>query len=119
MRLPPPDVVATWPAPNYINPETRGPALIIVELIMLPLATICLALRLYVRFKLLNTSHWDDWMMVGAAVRSSFPTYRMHDGHTADDCIPVNSDRRRGSHYMRCAGLYTLRMGASHLGPDV
>jgi hypothetical protein len=71
MRLPPPEVVATWPPPNYINPETRGPALIIVELITLPLATICLALRLYVRFKVLNTSHWDDWMMVGAAVRST------------------------------------------------
>lgn len=68
MRLPPPEVVASWPPPNYINPETRGPALIIVELITLPIAAACLALRLYVRFKVLSTSHWDDWMMVGAAV---------------------------------------------------
>ncbi|KAG7284914.1 hypothetical protein NEMBOFW57_009529 [Staphylotrichum longicolle] len=32
MRSPPPEILATWPKPNYVNPETRGPALAIVEL---------------------------------------------------------------------------------------
>ncbi|KAH9903640.1 hypothetical protein F4778DRAFT_790696 [Xylariomycetidae sp. FL2044] len=26
MQLPPPSVIANWPKPNYIDPETRGPA---------------------------------------------------------------------------------------------
>ncbi|KAL2133306.1 hypothetical protein VTI74DRAFT_2572 [Chaetomium olivicolor] len=67
MRFPPPEVVATWPAPNYVNPVTRGPAVIIVELITLPLALTCLALRLYVRMKIMCKSEMDDWMMCGAA----------------------------------------------------
>lgn len=70
MRVPPPEVKATWPKPNYVNPETRGPALLIVELTILPLALIILILRLYVRTMLLKNSGWDDWLMVGAAVRS-------------------------------------------------
>jgi hypothetical protein len=68
MRLPPPEVRATWPKPNYVDPETRGPALIIVELTILPLALLTLALRLYARVVLLKNGGWDDWLMVGAAV---------------------------------------------------
>jgi len=68
MRLPPPEVKATWPKPNYIDPETRGPALLIVELTVLPIALIVLVLRLYVRCIVLKNSGWDDWLMVCAAV---------------------------------------------------
>lgn len=68
MRLPPPEIVATWPLPNYTNPATRGPALIIVELITLPVSLICLGLRLYVRIKIYGRSELDDWLMVGGAV---------------------------------------------------
>lgn len=71
MRQPPPEVLASWPKPNYIDPETRGPALMIVELIALPLALLCLALRLFVRIKILRKTGWDDWLMVGAAVSIS------------------------------------------------
>ncbi|KAK4040686.1 hypothetical protein C8A01DRAFT_46055 [Parachaetomium inaequale] len=67
MRLPPPEVLASWPAPNYTNPQTRGRALIIVELITLPIALICLGLRLYARIHVMGRSEWDDWMMVVAA----------------------------------------------------
>ncbi len=69
MRLPPPDVVASWPAPNYINPETRGPALIIVELLTVFISTVCIALRLYVKAHVIHSVGWDDWLIVGAAVR--------------------------------------------------
>ena len=68
MRLPPPEVLASWPAPNYTNPQTRGPALIIVELITLPIALICLGLRLYARVHVMGRTDWDDWLMVAAAV---------------------------------------------------
>ncbi|KAI1856340.1 uncharacterized protein JN550_013826 [Neoarthrinium moseri] len=66
MRFPSPEVMASWPKPNYENPENRGPALLIVELVALPLAIICVALRLYVRVHLIKGSGWDDWLMVAA-----------------------------------------------------
>ena len=68
MRLPPPDVVASWPAPNYVDPETRGPALLITVLIIMPIALVTLACRLYVRMYLLRRAGWDDWLMIAAAV---------------------------------------------------
>lgn len=40
----------------------------IVELTVLPLALICLGLRLYVRLHMLKRSWWDDWLMVAAAL---------------------------------------------------
>ncbi|KAI4595252.1 hypothetical protein KJ359_006926 [Pestalotiopsis sp. 9143b] len=66
MRFPPPEVIASWPKPNYKDPESRGPALLIVELTALPLAIICVALRLYVRIHVIKRSGWDDWLMVAA-----------------------------------------------------
>jgi hypothetical protein len=69
MRFPPLSVIATWPAPNYVDPVTRGSALLIVELIFLPLALICVCLRLYVRIRMLRKVWWDDWLMAAAAVR--------------------------------------------------
>src|ERR1700733_9148056 len=71
MRYPPLEVLASWPRPNYKNPITRGPALMIVELAILPIALICVTLRLWVRIRWLHKSWWDDWLMVVAAV--SFP----------------------------------------------
>jgi hypothetical protein len=68
MRFPPPEVMASWPVPNYKDPVTRGPALMIVELTILPVALICVALRLWVRIRWLRKSWWDDWLMVVAAV---------------------------------------------------
>ncbi|KAH6631238.1 hypothetical protein F5144DRAFT_592292 [Chaetomium tenue] len=67
MRLPPPEVVASWPAPNYTNPEKQGPTLIIVELTTLSIALICLGLRLYARKQRLQALAPDDWLMIAAA----------------------------------------------------
>lgn len=50
MRLPPPSVVASWPPPNYVDPVTRGNALLIVNIVFQGLATIALAGRLYSRY---------------------------------------------------------------------
>ena len=68
MRFPPPEVIMSWPAPNHENPATRGPGLLITELTILPVALLCLCLRLYVRLFVVRSSGWDDWLMVGAAV---------------------------------------------------
>ncbi|KAK3290404.1 uncharacterized protein B0H64DRAFT_452362 [Chaetomium fimeti] len=67
MRLPPPEVVASWPTPNYTNPETQAPTLLIVELTTLSIALICLGLRLYARKRILGQYGCDDWLMMGAA----------------------------------------------------
>ena len=67
MRSPPKDVVALWPALNYIDLVTRGPALGIVEIIALCISTVCLGLRLFVRIHILRSPDWDDWLMVAAA----------------------------------------------------
>ena len=73
MRSAPPEVVASWPRPNYINPETRGPDLIIAGLVTLVFALICCALRLYVRIRIMRKTAMDDWMMVAATVRRTMP----------------------------------------------
>lgn len=68
MRNPPLEVVATWPEPNYDNPEHRGPALLIVEITIMSLAIITLLARLYVRIFKVNKSGLDDWLMLLAMV---------------------------------------------------
>jgi len=68
MRSPPPEVVANWPEPNYVDPVTRGPGLMIVELTLLPIAVIVVCLRLWVRISWLKKSWWDDYLMIAAMV---------------------------------------------------
>ena len=68
MRDPPPDVVASWPSPNYVNPEYQGPQLAIVGIVLLVLSTAVLCLRLWVRVRMKKTAGWDDWLMVVAMV---------------------------------------------------
>lgn len=41
----------------------------IVELTILPIALMCVTLRLWIRVKWLHMSWWDDYLMVVAAVR--------------------------------------------------
>ncbi|KAI5457151.1 hypothetical protein BGZ63DRAFT_366137 [Mariannaea sp. PMI_226] len=68
MRNPPPEVMATWPAPNYVNPERRGDALIIVEACMMSAAFITLMGRMYVRAFIVKMFGPDDWIMVAATI---------------------------------------------------
>ncbi|KAK0736868.1 hypothetical protein B0T21DRAFT_275393, partial [Apiosordaria backusii] len=50
----------SWPPPNHIDPETHGPANVIVELSLLGLATVLLAIRLYARVKISRGFGRDD-----------------------------------------------------------
>jgi hypothetical protein len=68
MRNPPLEVVATWPKPNYDNPEHRGPALLIVEVTIMSVAILTLMARLYVRIFKVNKHGLDDWLMLAAMV---------------------------------------------------
>ncbi|PGG98810.1 hypothetical protein GX51_06606 [Blastomyces parvus] len=61
----PPEIRATWPAPNYENPETRGPGLIITVLLFHIIGTLMVALRCYTRTRITFSFGVDDvWILV-------------------------------------------------------
>ncbi|KAL2825646.1 hypothetical protein BDW59DRAFT_161606 [Aspergillus cavernicola] len=64
MRLPPVEVILTWPTPNYINPHTRGGAVLIVSIILTILSTIITVLRVYTRLRITCTAGLDDVLIV-------------------------------------------------------
>jgi hypothetical protein len=68
MKLPPLDVIATWPKPNYDNPITQGPASIIVNNVFFAFATILVVLRLYTRLIIKKCFGWDDFFIILAYV---------------------------------------------------
>jgi len=71
MQLPPLSVIATWPQPNYVNPsEVRGPTILILTLIFIPLLVILVTLRIYTRLRLSNNFGADDIAIIAAV----FPT---------------------------------------------
>lgn len=51
-----------------------------IQTLVLVIAIVCVALRLYVRMRLIKSIGGDDWTMGGAAVRSFlfFPTWLMY-----------------------------------------
>jgi len=63
-----PEVLATWPTPNYVDPVTRGSALYIVNGIWLFLATVAVTLRLYTRIWIRNWFGLDDAFILLALV---------------------------------------------------
>lgn len=69
MQLPPKSYLATLPPPNYINPERHPPATSIVNLIMLPLCTIVVALRIFSRVRVSKSFGADDILIIVAMVR--------------------------------------------------
>ncbi|KAF2856944.1 hypothetical protein T440DRAFT_494693 [Plenodomus tracheiphilus IPT5] len=60
MRLPPYEVLLSWPTPNYDNPVTRGNALVVVNSIFLGLVIITVGLRLYTRVIIKRWFGLDD-----------------------------------------------------------
>ncbi|PGH27458.1 hypothetical protein AJ80_00937 [Polytolypa hystricis UAMH7299] len=64
MRNPPPEVVASWPKPNYVDPEYQGPAMTIIGIVFLAISVVVVCLRLWVRVYMRRSSGWDDWVMV-------------------------------------------------------
>ena len=71
MQLPPPEVYLTWPEANYQHPsEVRGPAILVLTFIFVPLLVILVALRTYTRLRLTKNFGYDDIAIVAAV----FPT---------------------------------------------
>lgn len=71
MRSPPPDVLVSWPKPNYIDPERRGNESVIVQSILVVLVTAILIIRLYARIAITRAGiGLDDALIIIAWVRS-------------------------------------------------
>ena len=68
IRPVPVSVILSWPKPNYIDPERRGPALLIVNGILLPVAMTVVGLRLYTRLVITRSAGLDDAFAALAAV---------------------------------------------------
>jgi hypothetical protein len=68
------EVILGWPAPNYINPDTRGPESWIVSAIFLAAATFSVGVRLWTRVFIRKWVGPDDLLIVLAFVRSVLTT---------------------------------------------
>ena len=68
MRNIPPEVILSWPTPNYTNPETRGNALVVINSILIIVVAIVVALRLYVRLVVKRWFGTDDALIILALV---------------------------------------------------
>lgn len=64
MKLPPEAILATWPTPNYIDPPTRGPGVLIVNATCLSLAFIVVSLRIYTRIRITYSAGVDDVLII-------------------------------------------------------
>ncbi|KAK4668227.1 uncharacterized protein QC764_706060 [Podospora pseudoanserina] len=62
------EITASWPPSNNVDPETRGPNNIIVGLLLLSLAGVVLAIRIYTRVKISNGFGHDDVLICLAYV---------------------------------------------------
>lgn len=61
--LPPLEVIASWPTPNYVNPVQKGWGLVIAAIILSTLSTSIVCARLWARIKLRNMGI-DDWIII-------------------------------------------------------
>lgn len=68
MQIPPASVRASWPAPNYIDPVTHGPANIIVNAILYPLVILVLLLRVYTRVRVSGSFAINDVLILVALI---------------------------------------------------
>jgi len=66
------DVILNWPKPNYVDPMRRGPALLIVNSLLLPVALVVVGLRLYTRLKICCSAGLDDLFIALAVVGIPF-----------------------------------------------
>jgi hypothetical protein len=75
---PPPEVIASWPPANTVNPEGRGTVTSIIAGVLTPITFFMIFARLWVRFYLQRNSGWDDWLIVASLVFSLLPKYVLY-----------------------------------------
>jgi hypothetical protein len=67
--LPTPQDIAGWPVPNYVDPVTRRPLVLGVEIPLTVIPILFTAGRFYSRTVIVKALGWDDWFMLAATVR--------------------------------------------------
>lgn len=65
-----PEVIASWPTPNYVDPDDRGPGLVYVCIIFNVVSTILCAARVYSRVFITKAPGVDDFLIVCGQVTS-------------------------------------------------
>ena len=68
MRSPPLEVVVQWPTPNYDDPVTHGPSLLITNIIFITLVMVAFVGRIYSRIFIRGWLGVDDALCVLALV---------------------------------------------------
>ncbi|KAK2784250.1 hypothetical protein FQN53_008690 [Emmonsiellopsis sp. PD_33] len=63
-KPPPVDVIASWPRPNFENPEYQGPQLAIVGIVFTAISIFVVILRIWVRMGIKRNAGWDDWLII-------------------------------------------------------
>lgn len=66
--------VRSWPAPNFIDPQSREWIVIGVEAPLTFLAAVVVVARFYARTCIKRVLGWDDWLMMAAMVLSTITT---------------------------------------------
>lgn len=61
---PPPSVIATWPKPNYTDPEVRGKELIVFSGVLGIASLLVVVARFYVRIKIQRRVRVDDYFLI-------------------------------------------------------
>ena len=73
---PPPSVIASWPEPNYVDPEARGKGLIVTSGIFGISAFLVVVARLAVRIRIHRRLGLDDYFLTLGLVRMN-PPYQL------------------------------------------
>jgi hypothetical protein len=71
MQPPPLSIIESWPAPNFVNPETRGNANIILNIVFYTLLLFFIGLRIFTRTYLRSSFGADDVFMLLALIPAS------------------------------------------------
>jgi hypothetical protein len=71
--LPPLEVVATWPKPNYDDPVTRPKAVLATACVLGTIMVAIVGARLWARFFIQRNGGLDDWVILVAMVRIATP----------------------------------------------
>ncbi|MCJ1241535.1 hypothetical protein MMC14_009540, partial [Varicellaria rhodocarpa] len=58
--------MASWPTPNYVNPETRGPAVFVVNIMLMIVVLVVVGIRFYTRLRVTRTFGPDDVLIAAA-----------------------------------------------------
>lgn len=72
----PPEVRATWPPPNFVDPVTRGPSLIVIVIFSIIFTILVVALRCYTRLRITGTFGPDD-ILIAVAIVSTITSERI------------------------------------------